>query len=92
MIIWELFQGIFGGKTGFVFRWTKSRVGASTWRIYLDDKGIQRVGQMATKPTESDIESAVYNASAAKSPLTAGAKFFNKLTAGLRGEDKDKKK
>lgn len=80
-------QGIFGGKEGFVFRWSKSQVD-STWQIYLEDKGIKRVGRMATKPNEGDIEAAVYNASAAKSPLTAGAKFFNKVTKGLRGEGK----
>jgi hypothetical protein len=31
-----------------------------------------------------DMETMLYNASAAKSPLAAGAKLFNKLTRGFR--------
>lgn len=78
------FTGLLGGKTGFVFRWSESSTDSRFWKIFLDDGGIRSIGRMASKPTQADLETAVYNASAAKSPLAAGAKLVNKLTKGFK--------
>ena len=48
-------------------------------------KGLERVGRMPSKPSNEDMETMVYNASAAKSPLSQGARMFGNLTRGLRG-------
>jgi len=85
------FQGLFGGQTGFVFRWAASRVEGSLWRIFLDEgRGASCVGRMGTKPTQDDLECAVYNAGASKSPIAAGAKLVRGLAGRLTGNAKRK--
>lgn len=66
----------------YLFRWTMA--GSDKWSVCLEDgDGMERIGQMETKPTTADIEAMVYNASAASSPLTASAKavmgFINRF-------------
>jgi hypothetical protein len=80
-------QGMLGrGQQAFLFRWLQSSEGAK-WAFFLQERGgMQRIGLMPKKPTNEDMEVMVYNATAAKSPLAAGAKLFGKLTKGLRQE------
>lgn len=73
-----------GGQEAFLFKWSESQE-SPKWAFFLAEKGgITRVGQMTKKPSNEDMETMVFNASASKSPLTAGARLFGKLTKGLR--------
>ena len=75
-----------GGKEAFLFKWALSEE-SRKWLFFLKDgNDMKLIGQMDNKPSNEDMEAMVYNNSASKSPLTAGAKMFNKLTKGFRGE------
>ena len=73
----------------------------SPWRILVkDDKGAyQQVGAMQRRPEQEDLESALYNAAAAQSPVNKGIGMFKGIAdkakdsipnpfAGLGGGDK----
>lgn len=78
-------QGVLGGgKRAYLFRWAQGSDG-DKWALYLEaGAAMERIGLTPRKPTNEDMEDMVHNASAAKSPLAAGAKLFGKLTKGLR--------
>lgn len=80
----DIMQGMLGGGTeGFLFKWTQSDE-SSKWNFFVKEKdGMKLVGQMEKKPSNEDMEAMIYNLSASKSPLTAGAKLVNKLTKGF---------
>ena len=76
-------QGVTGATTeGAVFKCV--RAGApegSPWRILVkDDAGAyQQVGAMQRRPEQEDLESALYNAAAAKSKINKGIGLFRGL-------------
>jgi hypothetical protein len=82
-------QGLFGrGQQAVLFKWAGSEL-RTKWQFFLEKDGtLTRIGLMDKKPSDEDMETMVYNSSAAKSPLASGARMFNKLTKGLRGGKK----
>lgn len=67
-----------GGSSGFG---GSGRSGGAPWRVYMQQGGTwEAVGRMQRRPSSKDVEAIFYNASAAKSPLTQGAKFLRGLT------------
>lgn len=77
-------QGALGGnKMAYLFRGIIAD--SDKWFVFLQEgEGTKSVGQMDGKPTSADIEAIVYNASAARSPLTAAAKAVSGLFSGLK--------
>jgi hypothetical protein len=77
-------QGLLGGnRLAYLFRWSQSKV-SKKWCVYMEEKDQTFcIGQMDSKPSNADIESMVYNASAVKSPVTAGVKMLSRLTQGF---------
>jgi hypothetical protein len=74
-------QGFLGGnQMAYVFKWSLGE-DSSKWCVLLDEGNGNTVsiGQMDSKPTSADLEAMVYNAGAAKSPLTMGAKAVRGL-------------
>jgi len=57
-------------KEGALFRWKRGAGNDDKWKLFLDEKGeFKQIGQSPTRPTESQLVSAIYNATAAKAPL-----------------------
>ena len=96
-------QGLMGAtQEGAVFKCVRGGAPeGSPWRILVkDDKGAyQQVGAMQRRPEQEDLESALYNAAAAQSPVNKGIGVFKGLAdkakdsipnpfAGLGGGDK----
>ena len=64
-----------GGNSG-----NDSSSDPTAWRIFMmKGNEWEVVAQMAQRPSATDVEVSFYNASAANSPLTQGAKFFKGL-------------
>jgi len=76
-------QGIAGDTTeGAVFKCVRGGAPeGSPWRILVKDDGkeYQQVGAMRRRPEAEDLESALYNAAAAKSPVNKGIGVFRGL-------------
>ena len=69
-------QGGASGGGGF-----GAKGSSSPWKIFMrKGQGWEAVGRMQRRPSNEDVEDSFYNASAAKSPLTQGAKFLRGLT------------
>jgi hypothetical protein len=73
-----------------VLRRAPPRVGglaSAPWQILAAqrDGRFQQVGQMKRRPTQSDLELAFMNASAAASPLTGAVKSAKSLFDRVRG-------
>ena len=96
-------QGLMGAtQEGAVFKCVRGGAPeGSPWRILVkDDTGAyQQVGAMQRRPEQEDLESALYNAAAAQSPVNKGIGVFKGLAdkakdsipnpfAGLGGGDK----
>jgi hypothetical protein len=82
-------QGLVGGQEGAVLR-RPARPGALAgvpWQILVEQRGgrFLQVGQMKRRPTQSDLELAFMNASAAKSPLTGAVRSAKSLLDRVRG-------
>ena len=76
-------QGVTGATTeGAVFKCVRGGAPeGSPWRILVkDDAGTyQQVGAMQRRPEQEDLESALYNAAAAKSKINKGIGLFRGL-------------
>ena len=74
-------------QEGAIFRFANTNASSSggsgaaaPWRVFLREKSSWvPVGRMAHRPSSSDVESCFAAASAAKSPLTQGAKMLHGL-------------
>ena len=67
-------------KNGALFHWQKERGYDAKWFIFLeDDQQFKQIGQQATRPTQFELETALYNATAAESPITKGIEFFQRM-------------
>jgi hypothetical protein len=78
-----------GGQEGAVLR-RASKGGALSavpWQILVEQRGgrFLQVGQMKRRPSQSDLELAFMNASAAKSPLTGAVRGAKSLLDRVRG-------
>jgi hypothetical protein len=74
-------QGIGGGKRGLIVR-APSKGYGNKWLLALgNEDDLKVVGQMERMPNQNDLADMVYNASAAESPLTAGARFLRNLVS-----------
>ncbi|GMH33498.1 hypothetical protein BSKO_01332 [Bryopsis sp. KO-2023] len=80
-------QGMLGTKEGAMLRWVKEKNKTVMWRIFVKERdgGFKCVGRQATRPADSELELAMYNASAADSPVTQGIKFVRNLVGGGGG-------
>ena len=68
-----------GGGAGFGAK-GGSGSGTAPWRILVQQgRSWEAVARMARRPSSTDVEVSFYNASAANSPLTQGAKFLRGL-------------
>lgn len=66
------------GKSGF--QSSDGGGSASPWRIFMrQGNSWEAVARMQHRPSSTDVEVSFYNASAANSPLTQGAKFLKGL-------------
>lgn len=89
-------QGVTGATTeGAVFKCVRGGAPeGSPWRILVkDDAGeYQQVGAMQRRPEQEDLESALYNAAAAKSKINKGIGLFrglaDKAKNAVTGESK----
>jgi hypothetical protein len=81
-------QGVTGATTeGAVFKCVRGGAPeGSPWRILVkDDAGeYQQVGAMQRRPEQEDLESALYNAAAAKSKINKGIGLFRGLADKAR--------
>jgi Domain of unknown function (DUF1995) len=67
-------------KSGFSGDGGGDELTGDPWRIFMNkDNSWEPVARMQRRPSSTDVEVSFYNASAANSPLTAGAKFFKGL-------------
>lgn len=64
-------------RDGALFRWKKEKGVEEKWRIFIrEDQSFVQVGQMSTRPSQEELETAIYNATVAESPVTKGIQFF----------------
>ncbi|CAG9466175.1 unnamed protein product [Pedinophyceae sp. YPF-701] len=84
-------QGFLGNKEGVILKAPGDASPESTpFRVFLREGGeseYRQVGQMARRPTPSDIEQVVYNAAAASSTVVKAAKGISSLF-GRKKDDK----
>jgi len=67
-------------KSGFRGSGAGGEVTGDPWRIFMrQNNNWEPVAQMQRRPSSTDVEVSFYNASAANSPLTQGAKFLKGL-------------
>lgn len=82
-------QGLMGAtQEGAVFKCVRGGAPeGSPWRILVkDDAGVyQQVGAMQRRPEQADLENAMYNAAAAKSPVNKGIGVFRGLADKAKG-------
>ena len=76
-------QGLRGNRAGgAVFKCVRGGAPeGSPWRILVKDEGeaYQQVGAMQRRPQQEDLEAALYNAAAAKSPVNKSIGAFRGL-------------
>lgn len=79
-------QGLLGKKEGALLKWVKEKNATAKWKIFVKegDGEFKCVGQQVERPKDEDLELAMYNASAAESPVTKGIQFLRNLTAGQK--------
>lgn len=59
------------------------------WRVLVKEGGkFEQVGAMQRRPQQGDIEAALYNSIAAKSPVNKGVGFLSEAARGLFGRDR----
>lgn len=67
-------------KDGALFRWQKEKGVEAKWQIFIEEnQDFKQIGQLAKRPSQEELELAVYNATAADSPITKGIDFFKSL-------------
>eukprot|EP01023_Acetabularia_acetabulum_P002573 TRINITY_DN11079_c0_g1_i1.p2 TRINITY_DN11079_c0_g1~~TRINITY_DN11079_c0_g1_i1.p2 ORF type:complete len:253 (+),score=17.23 TRINITY_DN11079_c0_g1_i1:426-1184(+) len=70
-------KGLLGQKMGFMFKFGIEQ--NSSYRFYLSDDSdgsLNQIGQQNTRPSQSDIETVMYNANAAQSPINKGLSWM----------------
>ena len=79
-----------GNLEGAVFKCVRGGAPAgSPWRIMVKEGAkFDQVGAMQRRPQQSDIEAALYNSMAAKSPVNKGVGFFREGVQGLFNKKK----
>lgn len=82
-------QGLMGAtQEGAVFKCVRGGAPeGSPWRILVKDDGgmYQQVGAMQRRPEQADLENAMYNAAAAKSPVNKSIGVFRGLADKAKG-------
>ena len=82
-------QGLMGvTQEGAVFKCVRGGAPeGSPWRILVKDDGgeYQQVGAMQRRPKQADLENAMYNAAAAKSPVNKSIGVFRGLADKAKG-------
>eukprot|EP00210_Caulerpa_lentillifera_P000948 g918.t1 len=64
-------------KDGALFRWQKETYEEAKWLIFLfEDGSFKQIGQTANRPTQEQLETTIYNATASESFLSKGMKIF----------------
>lgn len=79
-------QGLLGKKEGALLKWVKEKNTTAKWRIFVKggDGEFKCVGQQVERPKDEELELAMYNASAAESPVTKGIQYLRNLTGGQK--------
>lgn len=65
-------------KDGALFRWQKERSEEAKWLIFLFEGGsFKQIGQTLNRPTQEELETTIYNATASDSFITKGMQFLS---------------
>jgi hypothetical protein len=75
-----IFRFVGGNKKSGFSSDSEEGAGADPWRIFMrQNNSWEPVARMQRRPSSTEVEVSFYNASAANSPLTKGAKFLKGL-------------
>jgi len=85
-------QGLLGTLDGCVFKYAGGTGApeAAAYRVFLTDadqeSGYKQIGQMSRRPGPGDLETVIYNAQAAQSPITKAAKGISGLFGNRKSD------